>query len=122
MNSRTQTTVLIVLAALVGCLGTALYMQRPSGMAFAQDSVNANFMIGMIGSSARSFDVPIVLVDTRMQVLLVYQFNTASEKLKLIQARTYRYDRQLMEFPGGSSKVRPSVKEVQEYVTKHPPE
>ena len=83
------------LAFLVGVLATLL-VARGHEVARAQDASTANYMIGLIGPAVRS-DVPIMIVDTRAQTLMMYQWNTAREELQFLQARNYQYDRQIVE-------------------------
>jgi len=102
------------LAFAVGVLGTLLLVRGGEGVAWAQDSGQANYLIGLIGPAVRS-DIPFVLIDTRAQVIMMYQWNTAREQFKFIQARNYQYDRQLMEFRSkGGLSVREARKLAQE--------
>jgi hypothetical protein len=116
---KLNTVITLLLACLVGVLGTLLAVssQRqpgaPRGIAWAQESAQVGYIIGLIGPMDR-FRVPIVLVDTQRQVLMVYEYNSAQTSLRFVQARTYRYDRQLGDFPPNSS--TPTVKEIEDYV------
>jgi len=114
---RTNLLLSIALAFLVGVLcalilvQTGAYPLRDSNLAWAQDSAATSYMLGLVGATVDK-DLPIVLVDARQQTIMLYQFNTTTERLKLSQVRSYKYDRLLEDFNGGRAGNGPSVEDV----------
>ena len=108
----------VALALLVGILGTLLVTQAGkrsgSGIAWAQDSVTAGTMIGLVGDQGTSLRLPVMLVDTERRVIMAYEYNTAERRLYLIQVRSFRADNQLTDYPAGRS--QPTVTEIQNLV------
>ena len=113
---------MVFLALLVGILGTLVVTRSVGrggerGIAWAQDSAQAGNIIGLIGQIHPTGRVPIVLIDGVQQTLIIYEYDVSNQMLRLQRVRSYRYDRQLVDFASkGSVPTTPSVREVQDYI------
>jgi hypothetical protein len=124
---RVQYVVIVALAMAVAVLGTVLVMQRSdvasplsSNVAWAQESGSsqASYILGMVGPLTQNVYVPIVLVNTRKQTIMMYEYDVARKQFSLKQARNYQYDSECVEFPAGAQAVPPTVGQIHEFVTK----
>jgi len=113
--------VITALAALVGALGALLareYLSKAGPrIAFAEEAgggVTANYMIAMLGMTVNDA-TPIVLVDTKAQTLLVYEYMVSTKRAYLRCARTYAFDKDLTEryFFAGNAYNGPSVGDIE---------
>jgi len=115
LNSTNLTKCLAVFIAvlLAAVVWTALTGER----ATAQQGMGADrFTIGVVGFW-RDNSEPVFIVDTRKQIIAVYEFDSEQDFLDLMAVRSYEYDRKLMDFPirkrGASKRGRgPSVREM----------
>ena len=112
MNKNWQSAVLL-LAALA--LGFVLARDGILPGAQAQGDGAAGHVICVMGLE-RSSHAPVVLVDTLEQSILVYDYSYASRNLKLESARTYRFDKMLIEFENSG----PSIGDVRNIVRQQP--
>ena len=84
---------------MVGILGTLVVTQAlaPSNemgnIALAQDAGGADYMMGLMGPLVQNTYVPIVLVDTRQQTMMLYEYNRAQRNFQFLQSRSFRHDR-----------------------------
>ncbi len=110
MEGHNWKTAVLVLAALV--VGGWLAGRGPAPGAQAQVVGGTGNVIAMIGTE-RSGDVPIVLVDSNEQSVVVYEYDLGTNRIELAAVRSYRYDRRLADWHGTN---RPSVEDVRDAV------
>ena len=95
MKRRWTTIGLVIVGSLLlGFLLTQRGVLRP---AEAQSEGVVGRVIVAMGTPRDRF-VPIVVVDTVEQSLVVYQYRYLARTLQLASVRTYRYDKQLPEY------------------------
>ena len=117
-----QPWLITVLVAAVAVLGTLLIVGGyggPSRSAFGQQSAVAGYIIGLTGTD-RNGRLPIILIDTKEQTIVAYEYNYSKHRLILSSVRPYRFDRQLEEYYLGTSTSGNgmSVKQVQQRLRK----
>ena len=106
MKNKWQAVALALMALVLG------YVLGHNGLfpgAQAQSESAAGRVAVVMGSERNGY-VPIVLVDTLEQTLMIYEYSYAGRRMELKSARTYRFDKQLMEFRVGE----PSVRQIQD--------
>jgi len=108
MNNKIATALLVVVAGLFGYL-LALH-GAPGGSAEAQEG-QGNSLICQVGDRAGGA-VPIVLVDTETQRVVVYEYNVGSTYLEMGGVRPFTYDVR----SGPFNNRGPTVREVQSRV------
>lgn len=101
---------LLVLNCLLLALLIALERSGDHAWAQPQGAVGNATMALVTGVPSVSQDEPIFLVDSRNEVICVYEFNPGTRKFGLKAARSYKYDKELEEFQN----ERPSVKDVKD--------
>ena len=125
-----RTWVIIGLAAVAGSLATLLavgYLHRSdSRAAYGQNgspAAEANYVLAMLGSTVNDA-TPVVLVDTRAQTVLVYEYMVSRKVMLLRVARTYAADRELLDnnfWTGDSYTTRgQTVNEIQGLLRNRP--
>jgi len=113
MKERWQSAAFLVLLALV--LGYILGQSSFFSPAHAQgEGTTAGRVICVVGQVANN-RAPIFLVDTLEQTIMVYDYFYVSRNMYLKVARTYRYDKQLLDFAGAGGQG-PTVQEVSRLV------
>jgi hypothetical protein len=109
MKSNNWKTALVILAALV------------SGAILARGGVLPGVQAQMGGRTSDVIcvvaplgiqDTPVILVDTREQTILCYEYDVGSDDLEFNAARTYRFDKMLRDYQTQG----PSVDSVEDYV------
>jgi len=113
MKDKWQTLALMLAALL---LGGILGRQGLFPGAEAQGESAAGRVAVVVGPERNGY-APIVLVDSLEQSIMVYEYSYAGRRIELESARTYRFDKQLMEFKTGE----PSVRQVQDMVQRRGP-
>ena len=108
MKERWQSAALVALMAMV--FGYILGQSRILPVAQAQGEGAAGRVICVVGT-ASDRTAPIVLVDTLEQSIIVYEYNYTARSMYLKTARSYRFDRLLVDFHSGGG-LGPSVEEV----------
>jgi hypothetical protein len=112
------------LAAIAGALAALLAVeylhQSPSRTAFGQTgeaAASANYVLALLGTTTNDA-TPIVLIDTKTQTLMVYEYMVSRHTMYLRAARTYVADRELRDngFFAGDSYTGPSVNDVQNLI------
>jgi hypothetical protein len=103
MNGGRAHWAIVGLAAAVGSLATLLaveYLHRSeSRAAYGQTgeaAAEANYVLALLGNTVNDA-TPIVLVDTKTQTLLVYEYMVSRKVMFLRVARTYASDRELLD-------------------------
>ncbi len=94
--------VLLALLAIVQVSGRGVWAQAPGGAA------GGATMAIIVGDPAPSQDEPIFVIDSRNETICIYEFNVGTRKFGLKAARTYKYDKELVEFMN----ERPTVEDV----------
>jgi len=115
-HERAQWTI-TALAAAAAVLATLLvvnYLKDDSRYAFGQVSQgSAGYVVGILGP-ARQNKLPLFLIDNKKQTILVYEYNQERRQLFLRAARTFRYDRDLVDqdYRDMGTTMGPSVEDV----------
>ena len=111
MSKNWQSSAILVLVA----LGVGYMLGRGAMMpgAHAQGESRAGNVALVIGPE-RNGEAPIVLVDALESSLMVYEYDYRDRGLTFRSARTFRYDRQLIEFNNDD----PSVQTVRTQIQK----
>ena len=113
MSRLTQSSTLVVLLAVA--LGFVLAGGGVLKMAQAQGEMQTG-RIAVVAGPIRTVDLPIILVDSREETMMVYEYDMAQKELNLIAARTFRFDKLLAQFEV-KGRNGPSVDEVKRAVT-----
>ena len=105
-----------ILAALFGalaaCLAVSLFAARPS-LALSEFGPLAADGILAVQARLSSDTYGLYLIDTQNQTVLLYGYGGPfSRGLHLLSARSFRYDRQLLDFNAG----KPSPREVRQLI------
>ena len=105
--------VIVVLAVVL------VFDRGPSGFAVAQGAAAGGGFVGFLGQPSGNTQ-PVFVINSRDQVLLVYEYVVPSGGLALTAARTLRDDSKLDELnPMGATKMQhPSVKEIRKMIEK----
>ena len=120
MDGRKASWVIVGLAAVVGALAALLaaeYLHRSdSRAAFGQTAEaagSANYVLALLGNTIGDA-TPIVVIDTKTQTLMVYEYMVSTHTMFLRIARTYAADRELLDngFFTGNAYAGPSVNDV----------
>jgi len=103
MNGTRSHWLVAGLAALAGALAALVAVEHfhanDSGVAYAQVGEvagNANYVLAMMGNTVNDA-TPIIVIDTRQQVILVYDYMVSRHAMYLRQARQYINDRELVD-------------------------
>ncbi|MBM4044763.1 MAG: hypothetical protein FJ279_06605 [Planctomycetes bacterium] len=120
MDSRRLNTVLLSVAIVLLAL-LLLVELRGDRVAVAQSEGSAAHVIGLTGLPiTQGTQQPIYIIDTRAQVLLVYEYRFNGQGLGLTGARSFKYDKEFLEFnPMEATQFQksPSVEEVRKAVS-----
>ncbi len=107
-----KTAVIVLLAVALGVvLGGGGLLER----ADAQTQGAAGGVIAVMGEQLRG-DAPLVLVDTREESIMVYDYSYSRNTIELTSARTYRWEKRLSDWQTRG----PSVEEVRRAVEDEP--
>ena len=119
MVSRERMNV-VLLGIIVVLLAMLLFDRGSSRFALAQSSSgSAAGLVGMVGM-VEDRHQPLYLIDTREQVILVYEYIIPNGGLQLCAARTYKYDKSI-EMMNQAERVEvtnPSVDDIKGNVRK----
>lgn len=126
MNRLRTHWVIAALGALVGALAALLAVEYVSKagprVAFAQEggAVSANYVLAMLGMTVNDA-TPIVLVDTKAQTILVYEYMVSRKMMLLRSVRTYAFDKEITDanFYQGDY-AGPSVQAIQNLLRSMP--
>ncbi len=107
-----KTAGIVLLAVALGvALGGGGLLDR----AEAQTQGEAGGVIAVMGEQLRG-DAPLVLVDTREESIMVYDYSYSRNTIELTSARSYRWDKRLEDWETRG----PSVDEVRTRVEEGP--
>jgi len=110
------TGLVAAVAVLATLLGVRLFGGGPrSALAQAVSEGSAAYMVGIVGPRFET-RMPLVLIDTKKQVILIYEYDQARRRFFLRVARSYVNDRELVEASFGEEGVwqGPTVNDVRE--------
>ena len=119
MNQAQMQWTITCLVAVVAVLATVLllnYIRDDSRYAFAQVSEgSAGYVVGILGQP-HSNKLPLFLIDNKSQTIMVYEYSQERRELFLRAARSFRYDRELVDadYSNYSSTKGPSVGDVRD--------
>ena len=88
---------IILLGTIVILLISILIFKYPTQYVSAQGDGSAKHVFGLIGKRQGNRE-PLYIVDTKEQVILVYEYSVQGEGLGFISSRSYKYDKQLEEY------------------------
>ena len=120
MNGRRAHWVIAGMAAIIGALAALLAVEylhtSDSRAAFGQTAEvagSANYVLALLGNTVGDA-TPIVLIDTKTQTLMIYEYMVSTRTMFLRVARTYSADRELVDsaFFAGNVSNGPSVNDV----------
>jgi hypothetical protein len=116
MSTLKSSWMTVLLAVAVGVLGTLLVVKQgdvtPTAFAQVSPGVVSGNAVAMLGERNNDM-VPLFLVDTKQQTVLVYEFSVSRRRLYLRVARSFAADRELMDNSWGNQNEGPTVKDVQ---------
>ena len=102
---RHQHWLITLLVAAVAVESTLLIVGgagAPARHAYGQATAVAGYIIGLTGSE-KNGRLPLIMIDTKEQTIVAYEYNYSRHRLILASVRPYRYDRQLDEYYLGVS-------------------
>jgi len=109
----------IVLAVLVGVLAallvTTVVSSRPAAAQVSEGSTD--FLTAILGPEAFR-RVPLFIVDSKSQTIMVYEYDQSTRKFYMRAARSFRYDRRLEEadYSSYGQNKGPSLRDVQKKI------
>ncbi|NOZ19525.1 MAG: hypothetical protein GXP25_00390 [Planctomycetes bacterium] len=86
------------LLAVIVLLLAAVAWTAVVGEKVAAQEGTGRFMIGVVGFW-RDNSEPVFIIDTRKQMISIYEFDSEQNTLDLMAVRSYEYDRKLIDFP-----------------------
>ncbi len=75
----------------------------------------AGHVFAVVGNQQANRE-PFYLVDTRQEVIMVYEYGVQGEGLGLVSTRSYKYDKQLEQY--GKSHLGPKVDKIRKELEK----
>lgn len=90
-----------LVCAAIAILVVLLLPRGRAPVALAQQSAAVGYVIGLTGAE-KSGRLPVILIDTKEQAIIAYEYNYSRHRLILVTARSYRYDRQLQDYSLGT--------------------
>jgi hypothetical protein len=102
MNGRKAHWMVAGVAAVMGALVALLaveYLHRSDSKAYGQTAeaaASANYVLALLGNTQNDA-TPIVMIDTKTQVIMVYEYMVSRHTMYLRVARTYAADRELLD-------------------------
>lgn len=94
-----------------------LFMKNTTNYVIAQGDggAEAKHVFAVVGSQQSNRE-PFYLVDTKQEVIMVYEYGVQGEGLGLISARSYKYDKYLEQY--GISSFGPKVNVIKKEIEK----
>ncbi len=113
-NKYRLNTVLLGVAIMLLVL---LFMKNSTNYVVAQGDGGAGtkHIFALVGNQQSNRE-PLYLVDTRQEVIMVYEYGVQGEGLGLVSARSYKYDKLLEQY--GSSNFGPKVNVIKKEIEK----
>jgi hypothetical protein len=119
---RWTITVLVAVVAVLATLLAVGYFRSEPRIAWGQvgEGVSANYVIALLSAppSQAGDRMPLVIVDTKAQTVMVYEYVISNRRLLLRCARSFTNDRELEDYISTSTDMYygPSVKDTQKIV------
>jgi len=123
-----------VLVGVIACLATLLVVDMTGGRgAYAQDSASTGYIAVVAGPVVRNRIIPLIIVDTQAMTIMTYDYEISGtyKDLILTTARTFKYDRKLINYSHRNSsrphmrmkskKGEINVEDVMEAISKQKP-
>ncbi len=107
----------IVLLGIVIVLLILLFMKNSTNYVIAQGDggAGAQHVFAVVGNQQTNRE-PFYLVDTKQEVIIVYEYGVQGEGLGLVSARRYKYDKLLEQY--GISNFGPKVDNIKKEIEK----
>ncbi|KHE93525.1 MAG: hypothetical protein K8F52_03725 [Candidatus Scalindua rubra] len=106
-----------ILLGVVIILLVLVLIKNPPNYVVAQGDggAGAKHVFAVVGNRANNRE-PFYLVDTRQEVIMVYEYGVQGDGLGLTSARSYKYDKLLEQY--GRSSFGPKVDSIQKEIEK----
>jgi hypothetical protein len=104
----------ILLGIIIALLVLVLVKNSPNYVV-AQGDGGARHVFAVVGNKQANRE-PFYLVDTRQEVIMVYEYGVQGEGLGLVSTRSYKYDKQLEQY--GKSHFGPKVDKIRKELEK----
>ncbi len=106
-----------ILLGVVIILLTLIFIKTSPDYVVAQGDggAGAKHVFAVVGSRYNNRE-PFYLVDTRQEVIMVYEYGVQGEGLGLVSTRSYKYDKQLEQY--GRSNFGPKVEKIKKEIRK----
>ncbi len=105
----------ILLGVVIVLLVLVLIKSPDYVIAQGDGGAGAKHVFAVVGNRANNRE-PFYLVDTRQEVIMVYEYGVQGDGLGLTSARSYKYDKQLEQY--GRSSFGPKVEKVKKEIRK----
>ncbi len=104
-----------ILFGVVITLLVLILVKNSPNYVVAQGDGGARHAFAVVGNIQANRE-PFYLVDTRQEVIMVYEYGVQGDGLGLVTTRSYRYDKQLEEY--GRMRFGPRVDKIKEELKK----
>ncbi len=104
----------ILLGVIIALLALVLLKNSPNYVV-AQGDGGARHVFAVVGNQQANRE-PFYLVDTRQEVIMVYEYGVQGEGLGLVTTRSYKYDKQLEQY--GRASFGPKVDKIRKELEK----
>ncbi len=106
----------ILLGVVIVLLALVLIKTSPDYVVAQGDGgAGAKHVFAIVGNRANNRE-PFYLVDTRQEVIMVYEYGVQGDGLGLASARSYKYDKLLEQY--GRSNFGPKVERIKKEIRK----
>ena len=106
----------ILLGVVIVLLVLVLIKTSPDyAIATGDGGAGAKHVFALVGTQVNNRE-PFYLVDTRQEVIMVYEYGVQGDGLGLASARSYKYDKLLDQY--GRSNFGPKVNEIKKEIRK----
>ncbi len=102
----------ILLGIVIVLLLLVLFKTSPNYV-IAQGDGSTRHVFAVVGTQQSNRE-PFYLVDTRQEVIMVYEYGVQGEGLGLITTRSYKYDKLLKQY--GTSNFGPKVEKIKKAI------
>lgn len=119
-RSQLPVMTMVAVAAILATLLLVDVLRQDRGIAFGQvsEGAMANYVIGLLGEQQNDLR-PLFIVDTKQQVILVYEYFDSRRVLLFRAARSYQSDREVADasfYDRTNVYSGPSVRDVQQFL------
>ena len=106
---------IVVLLVLVLVKSSPDYVIAKGTGGVGDGGAGTRHVFALVGQEKRDRQ-PFYLIDTRQEVIMVYEYSVNGDGLGLVSVRNYKYDKLLDEY--GKNKIGSSVKEIKKEIEK----